>query len=98
MWTLAHAHGVLLGLLNIAYGCTLATLRDLQIPRAPAVSLALKSAGVAMPLGFVAAGIVPYAGDPGLPILLVPVATLLLLWAVTALVRALWRAAPRAPR
>jgi len=97
LWTLAHAHGLLLGLLNIAYACTLATLPDLHIPRAHAVSLALRSAGVALPLGFFAAGIVPYAGDPGLPILLVPLAALLLLWAVTALVLALARAA-RAPR
>lgn len=92
MWTLAHAHGLLLGLLNIAYGSTLATLHTLRIPRAPAVSLALRSAGVALPLGFFAAGVVPYAGDPGLPILLVPVAALLLLWAVISLVLALRRA------
>jgi hypothetical protein len=45
-------------------------------------SLLLRIATVAMPLGFLIGGFVPMAGDPGLGILLVPVASVLLLIAI----------------
>jgi len=95
LWTLAHAHGLLLGLTNIAYGCTLAALPGLHLPRG--CSRALLTAALMLPLGFFAAGIVTYAGDPGLPILMVPVGAVLLLWAVTAIIHALRSTARATP-
>lgn len=85
-FTLAHAHGTLLGFGNIAFALSLpkATLSPPSLARA---SLALRLATVLMPLGFVLGGIVFYAGDPGFGIVLVPPAALLLVYAVVLIAR-----------
>ncbi len=72
MWTLAHAHGTLLGLLNFAFSLT-----AYLVPTWPARSRSLASnclfaATLLIPGGFFLGGVVCYAGDPGLGILLVP--------------------------
>jgi len=79
LWTLAHAHGALLGMLHVLYGLTLHTT-----PGSPFTSRCLILAGLLLPAGFFLGGIDVYAGDPGLGILLVPVGGVAL---VTALVR-----------
>jgi hypothetical protein len=105
VWTLAHAHGTLLGLLNIAFAFTVGRLAEWPArPRAIA-SACLRGATLLMPAGFFLGGVRVYAGDPGVGIVLVPVGGLLLLVAVlmTALAvkpakpesRAGERAAPR---
>jgi hypothetical protein len=87
MWTLAHAHGVLLGVLHLGFAFT---LRELQVESAPwtrTVSGCLTGATVLLPGGFFLGGALVYGGDPGVGILLVPVGALLLLVAVALLHR-----------
>ena len=86
MWTLAHAHGVLLGLVNIAFAVT---LQSWSIPaeKARITSASLLGASVLLPGGFLLGGIVVYGGDPGLGVLLTPVGAVLLLVAALLVVR-----------
>jgi len=71
MWTLAHAHGTLLGLIHIAYAATLRLAPD-NLRHASLGSTLLTAALVLLPGGFFLGGIKVYGGDPGLGILLVP--------------------------
>src|SRR6266478_5734425 len=80
MFTLAHAHGTALGLVNIAAGLTARNIKG--FPPRPSVSLSLIWAGILFPVGFFLGGIVTYGGDPGLGIWLVPIAALLLFYCV----------------
>jgi hypothetical protein len=82
MWTLAHAHGTLLALANLAFAFTV-SCTPAWLPRTRTfASYALAAASVLMPAGFFIGGVWIYAGDPGLGILLVPVGGLLLFAAV----------------
>jgi peptidoglycan/LPS O-acetylase OafA/YrhL len=85
MWTLAHAHGTLLGLVNVLYAVTVATFPDWRHGTLP--SRGLVAAAVLLPAGFFLGGLQPYGGDPGLGILLVPVGALALIAALATLVR-----------
>ena len=87
MLTLAHAHGVLLALVNIAFALTLRTF-DRPQGRAPTIaSRCLMGATVFIPGGFLLGGVVIYRGDPGLGIFLVPLGALALIAAVLAIAR-----------
>ncbi len=94
MWTLAHAHGTLVALVNIAFALTLSTLgwgaRGDKTPTKGlrTVSRCLLAGGLLLPLGFLLGGVWIYDGDPGLGILLVPVGALLLLVGVVLVARA----------
>ena len=88
MWTLAHAHGVLLGVLNIAFAATVGLRAGAPTPGHNLASRCLLAATVLMPAGFLLGGAFIYAGDPGFGILLVPVGGLLLLAAIVAVLRA----------
>lgn len=82
MWTLAHAHGVLLSLMQVVFGLTLKGLAD-QAARWPRLaSPCLVAANVLLPGGFLLGGLYIYDGDPGLGILLVPAGAALLFVAV----------------
>jgi hypothetical protein len=96
MWTLAHAHGTLLGMLNILFALTVRHLSWAGGSQRVA-SAALLGATVLLPGGFFLGGIVIYAGDPGLGILLVPVGGLGLLLAVAFTAAAVMQA-PRPER
>ena len=76
MFTLAHAHGTLLGLVHIAFGLALGAHGTDSRPWLRIASPCLFAAGVLLPGGFLLGGIVIYAGDPGLGILLVPLGAL----------------------
>jgi hypothetical protein len=90
LWTLAHAHGTLLALMNIAFAAGLSqfgrwTDRPLRI-----ASFLLIDGLVLVPLGFFLGGVDHTEVDPGPGILLVPVGAVLLLagvalvaWAAT---------------
>ena len=80
MFTLAHAHGTALALVNIAAGLTARNVKALT-PRA-SVCFSLIWAGILFPAGFFLGGVVTYGGDPGLGIWLVPIAALLLFYSV----------------
>lgn len=82
MWTLAHAHGTLLSLLNIAFALTLRLVPGWKQSLRTSASRSLLGALALMPLGFVLGGAVTYGGDPGLGVLLVPVGAVLLFTAV----------------
>ena len=90
MFTLAHAHGTALALVNIAAGLTARNVQGLA-PRS-SVSFSLIWAGILFPLGFFSGGVVTYGGDPGLGIWLVPVAALLLFYSVLRIALDLSRA------
>lgn len=85
MWTLAHAHGVLIGLIHIGFALSVRAMTaesggNTAWVRLP--SLCLIGATVLLPGGFFLGGVVIYGGDPGKGILLVPVGALLLFIAV----------------
>ena len=85
MWTLAHAHGGLLGLVHIVFGLSLRVMPELGTRHLPAISASLLGASVFLPGGFFLGGVTVYDGDPGLGILLVPVGAALLIAGVYAI-------------
>lgn len=80
MFTLAHAHGVLLALINIVAGLTTRVVPGFTLARS--ASLALQWSAQMLPLGFLLGGLTIHGGDPGAGILLVPPAALLLVYGV----------------
>lgn len=86
MFTLAHAHGTLLALVNLAAGLTLRALPAVAVDRRASTCLIWGS--LLMPAGFLLGGVIIHDGDPGLGVLLVPIAALLLLYAVYSFARA----------
>jgi hypothetical protein len=100
MWTLAHAHGTLLAILNIVFGLSLRVAPELTTSRLAFVSSALAGATIVMPAAFFLGGIVFYGGDPGLGILLLPVGAFLLLAAIFLIARGINSpdTRPRTPR
>lgn len=82
MWTLAHAHGTLLGLVNLAFAFTCHALPAWAPKDRSFASICLLGATILMPMGFFLGGIVIYGGDPGIGIFLLPVGAIMLLMAV----------------
>ncbi len=73
---LAHAHGTLLAVVNIAYALTVKAQPEAARPLA---SAALLVALVLLPAGFLVGAIGAHGGDPGIGVLLVPVGALAIL-------------------
>jgi hypothetical protein len=94
MWTLAHAHGLGLSLLQLGFAATLQLHFTAPAPGLSTASRALTWATVLMPLGFFLGGLFPRSSDPGPAIALVPLAGALLLLAVVLTTRAVLRARP----
>ena len=88
MWTLAHAHGALLGVVNVLFGLTLRAAPSMAESQQSFVSKLLVGATLLLPLGFFLGGVSFYAGDPGLGILLLPIGAMLLLVALFLIARA----------
>src|SRR5688572_7672660 len=84
VWTLAHAHGNLLGILCLVLASIAGRCCPRPEPRARML-FALRVGAVLMPLGFFLGGVLNYEGDPSYGILLVPVGAILL---IAALIRA----------
>lgn len=91
MWTLAHAHGTLLGLIHLIYAALLPQLEDLPPSCRQRASARLTLAGICLPGGFFFGGLWFYAGDPGFGIILVPVGALALMWSCLTLLGGLRR-------
>ena len=89
MFTLAHAHGTLLALVNIAAGLTLRVVPGFTLSRS--ASLALIWGAALLPIGFLLGGIIIHDGDPGLGVLLVPVGALALIFGVGSAARGVAR-------
>ena len=78
MLTLAHAHGTLLGLINLAFAWT-CTQIDWRPGPGSWASRLLLAATFALPVGFGLGGVFAVDGDPGLGIVLVPLGALALI-------------------
>jgi hypothetical protein len=83
LFRLAHAHGTFLALVHVAFAVSLRP----ALPPPRAATACLNGAGIALPAGFLLGGLGAAGGDPGLGILLVPFALVLLLVAIAGLVR-----------
>jgi hypothetical protein len=83
MWRLAHAHGALLALVNIAFGGGAARLEPGRARRRASACFIV--AAISMPLGFFLGGAFAGAADPSALVALVPAgAALLVAGAVSA--------------
>ena len=82
LWTLAHAHGTLLALVNIVFAAGLGTFGRWTERRLKLASFFLLDALSLLPLGFFLGGIGHTESDPSPGILLVPIGAFLLLAAV----------------
>jgi len=95
LWTLAHAHGALLGLVNVAFATSLPKLPRLSESGRTLASRTLLAGACLLPAGFFFGGIFVYEGDPGLAVLLSPIGALLVLVGVVVVALAT-RVTPRA--
>lgn len=84
LWTLGHAHGTLLGALNVLFGLSAPRLIA-RADRRLAASRLLRAGAVLVPLGFFLGGIGAAEGDPSLFIVLVPAGALLALLSLVML-------------
>jgi hypothetical protein len=82
MWTLAHAHGTLLGVVNVLFALSVRLLPEWAARERGIASDCLRAATLLIPAGFFLGGVRIYSGDPGLGIILVPIGALLLILAV----------------
>jgi hypothetical protein len=84
LWTLAHAHGTLLGILNVLFAlCAVRAIPDAG--RRSRAARALRVGALLVPLGFFLGGVANAEGDPSPVILLVPAGALLVLYGAAAL-------------
>ena len=89
LWTLGHAHGTLLALVNIVYGLYANRIAAKQWRRR--ASAALRTAAVLMPLGFLLGGVANPETDPSIGIILVPIGALLLIFAAAVAALSTWQ-------
>jgi hypothetical protein len=82
LWTLAHAHGTLLSMLNLVFAATLPLIPAWPTRARRLASCLLFGATVLLPVGFFLGGSFFHSGDPGLGIVLVPVGAAFLVVAV----------------
>lgn len=92
LWTLAHAHGNLLGMLCLVFGA-LGERVSADAARRARLATWIAAGSVAMPLGFLLGGVGNHEGDPSYGILLVPVGAAALLWGLFGTARATFAAA-----
>jgi hypothetical protein len=82
LWTLSHAHGALIGLINIAFGLCIRVAPEWTGARPIIPSSCLIASGVLLPLGFFLGGLQPYGGDPGIAGFAIPAGAFLLIVAL----------------
>jgi hypothetical protein len=85
LFTLAHAHGTALGLVNLALAAVCHLLPK-PVPQAASASLVVGT--LLIPGGFFVGGLFAHGGDPGLGAVLIPPGALFVLVALALLVRA----------
>lgn len=90
LWVLAHAHGALFALLNLAFAVAAAPLYADAGQRARAGAF-LRWGSLLVPAGFFLGGIGNSESDPSLFILATPVGALLILHALASAARQAWR-------
>lgn len=87
MFTLAHAHGTLLPLVNIALGLTLKSVGGFTLENTASKTVIWGS--LILPMGFFMGGFFIHDGDPGLGVLFVPIGAFMLLYGVGCAARSL---------
>ena len=80
--TLAHAHGALLAMLHLVFGLLLGSTGQVDAARLGQASRCLLATSLLLPGGFLFGGLWIQDGDPGLPVLLVPVGAVTLVFGV----------------
>ena len=90
LWTLAHAHGTLLGAVTILFGLSAQRFLPNLATRTNAARLVMAGSWL-VPLGFLGGGLGNAEGDPSLMILLVPTGALLLILGLSMLVLSAFR-------
>lgn len=93
---LAHAHGALLALVNLAFAAHAGALL-VDARRRRLAGATLRWGAILVPAGFLLGAIGAGETDPSLGILLTPIGALLLLHGVTACALGAWRGATAAP-
>jgi len=88
MWTLAHAHGTLLAMLNLIFAGTIRHESTRFVRGLRLGSACLLSGAILLPLGFFLGGWFIHEGDPGVGIVIVPVGAVLALITVFLAARA----------
>lgn len=91
LWTLAHAHGTLMGTVAAVFALSAGRL----VPDAASRDTAARRmtwGAVLVPAGFLGGGIANAEGDPSLAILLVPIGALMAFAALWPLARGAWTA------
>jgi hypothetical protein len=91
MWRLAHAHGTLLALVNLAFAFAVRLGSSGDPAWRRRASWLLRWAAVLLPLGFFLGGLVVHGADPWIGVLLVPVGALMLLAGVASAARGFGR-------
>jgi hypothetical protein len=86
LWTLAHAHGTLLALVQIAFAVSLTHFGRWSEARLKLTSFFLLDALALIPAGFFLGGVSHSEGDPSPAVLLVPVGALLLFVAICLII------------
>ena len=89
LWTLGHAHGALLAVVNLVYAATAPAL--LPVASLRRAGTALRWGALLMPLGFFLGGVGNSESDPSLAILLTPAGALLVIYAAVTCALAAWR-------
>jgi hypothetical protein len=87
MLTLAHTHGTLLALVNLALAATLRPNDGNRVLLTRAASC-LRVAAILMPIGFLAGGVQTLGADPGFGVALVPVGAVFLIVGVASAAQA----------
>jgi hypothetical protein len=88
MWTLAHAHGTLISILNLVLAMSIHLTPDWKASSRTLASRCLLGALVLIPLGFFLGGVFIHGGDPGIGVILLPPGGLLLFLSVLLTARA----------
>src|SRR5262249_53803828 len=90
MWTLAHAHGTLLALVQVAFAVSVVKFGRWPGGLPGVLSFFLLGALLLSPVGFWLGGRTPRRTDPGGGVLLVPLGAVLLFVAVAGIVWSAW--------
>jgi hypothetical protein len=96
MLTLAHAHGTMIALVNLAFAATVAARPEHHAALSRA-GTCLRWAGILLPVGFFAGGVQILGADPGFGIVLVPIGAVFLIYGVAVAARLVGTAEPEPP-
>ena len=89
---LAHAHGVVLALVVLAFGSGAGALYADDPPaKARRTGALIRAGALVVPLGFALSAVAPHEADPGFPVLLVPAGAVLLIGGLARAALRAWR-------